>query len=283
MIGDLGFTGVYHKLQSSSGSTRVIQVPISARGAFKITENESPRPQDRVFFNYNYFNNVHALGGGEAVPGFDLHRETVGFEKTFFEGNASFGVRLPIFVKDGSGGGVAADGIGDLSFVMKYAFINDNQSGNVLSGGLVVTAPTGRDQLASVGADIHPTLLQPYVGFIYNMDRFYAQGFSSLIVPTDSRDTTFWANDLGVGYRCFQASDDRCITSLTPTLEAHLNTPLDNRSSSGTIFFPDQMVITGGVHLGICNRAFLTLGAAVPVTGPKPFDIEGVAQFNFTF
>ena len=37
-----------------------VQVPlIPARvGAFKIAENESPRPHDRVYVNYNYFNDI---------------------------------------------------------------------------------------------------------------------------------------------------------------------------------------------------------------------------------
>src|SRR5437879_2886169 len=34
--------------------------PYASAGALKITENENPMPQDRVFFTYNYFDNLHA-------------------------------------------------------------------------------------------------------------------------------------------------------------------------------------------------------------------------------
>src|SRR6266446_1422423 len=44
-------------------------VPVR-RGAFKIAENESPAPQDRVYVNYNYFNDIKRdllFGGHEDV------------------------------------------------------------------------------------------------------------------------------------------------------------------------------------------------------------------------
>lgn len=95
-----------------------------ARGAFKITENESPRPQDRVYTTYNYFSNVF---GSRLAPGqqqTDIHREVIGFEKTLLDGNASAGMRLPYIQVNGDGS-VSKDDIGDLTMVLKYALIND--------------------------------------------------------------------------------------------------------------------------------------------------------------
>src|SRR5439155_99725 len=90
MIGDLG-AGTFARQVivtpigvSTNGhpqfavSNRV--VPLPGRGAFKIEENESPRPLDRVFVSYNYFNSVGLPG----TPSYDLHREVAGFEKAFF-------------------------------------------------------------------------------------------------------------------------------------------------------------------------------------------------------
>jgi hypothetical protein len=37
------------------------------------------------------------------------------------------------------------------------------------------------------------------------------------------------------------------------------------------------------VHLGLCQSLNLTIGAATPVTGPRPFDVEGIVQANLRF
>jgi hypothetical protein len=103
------------------------------RGAFKIQENESPRPMDRVYFNYNFYSGVDL--GSKKV---DIQRETFGFEKTVLDGNASLGIRVPIFQNLDS-----KDDIGDITLIGKYAFFNDRTTGNVISGGVAVTPPTG--------------------------------------------------------------------------------------------------------------------------------------------
>ena len=67
----------------------------SVRG-LKISENQSPRPQDRFFYTFNYFAEVnqHLNQKLEAsVSGLRVYREVLGFEKTFNEGNGS--VRPP--------------------------------------------------------------------------------------------------------------------------------------------------------------------------------------------
>jgi hypothetical protein len=282
MLGDLIGYSVRRVVVLPNGATAVAQVPIAARGAFKIADNESPRPQDRVFFNYNYFNNVNG-SINDFLPRTDLHREIFGFEKTFLGGNASVGVRLPIFQIDGDGG-VSDSDFGDVSFVLKYAVLNDLQTGNVLSGGLVVTAPTGPDAVLFTGEDIHPTLLQPFVGYIFNLDSFYVHGFTSLVVPTDSRDATVLFNDIGIGCWLYRSNGDGFLNAIVPTFEAHINTPLNNRGTDHSpLGFPDFVVLTGGVHFGLCRSSVLTLGMATPVTGPQPFDVEAIAQFNFRF
>ena len=42
----------------------------------------------------------------------------------------------------GNADGFGYDHLGDLTIVTKYALINDRETGNVLSGGLAITAPT---------------------------------------------------------------------------------------------------------------------------------------------
>jgi hypothetical protein len=285
MIGDLlgAGGGVTSFVRSSSGSSRTIVSSnrgiLASAGSFKISENESPRPQDRVFFTYNYFNTATTFGG----PTFDLHRETFGFESTMLDGNASFGARLPILLKDGSGGG-GIDGVGDLSVILKYAAINDHSTGNVLSGGLVVTAPTGRDLYLADGTNLHSWLIQPWLGGICNADNFYFLGFSSLVVPTETKDSTLLSTDIGIGYRAFQCNEGT-ITSIIPTIEGHLTDPLNHTgiNNGGLTGFPDVFTLTAGVHIGLCNQADLTIAGAIPLSGPRPDDFEIIVQFNFRF
>src|SRR5262249_8824910 len=159
----------------------------------------------RVFATYNYYNNINPSfrAGG---PQTDVHREVIGFERTFLDGDASFGVRLP-YVQIYGNESFDAQDIGDLSLILKYALLNDRDTGNVLSAGTVVPAPTGRSFLPAGFPDIHPFLLQPFVGGIANFGDAFVLGFSSIVIPFDQRDVTFLSNDLAIGYRLLNNPD----------------------------------------------------------------------------
>ena len=181
-----------------------------------------------MFFNYNYYNNI-GTGGGLGVGDVNAHREVFGFEKTFLDGNASIGLRAPLFQTTGDSSFKRSD-FGDLSVVFKYAFINDCQTGDVLSGGLVVTVPTGEPGLPTLdGGSIHDVLLQPWVGGFLACDRMFFQGFSSVVVPTDSRDVTLMLNDIGFGYYLHKGEADSFLTAIIPVTELHVTTPLNHR------------------------------------------------------
>jgi hypothetical protein len=244
-----------------------------ARGSFKIAENASPRPQDRVFASYNYYNNV--------IDVLDVHRETIGFEKTFLDGNASVEMRLP-FIQNRAPGGQTESEIADLSVIFKYAFINTPDT--VLSAGLAVTAPTGPIPTVLIFRNtdierVHPWLLQPFVGYYKEVNDFYLHGFTSVMVPTDSHDGTLLFNDLGVGYWLYRGGAG-LVTGIAPTFEAHVTTPLSNR---GIIGFADSVDLTAGAYFLLGDR--LCLGAAVgaPVTGPRLFDFEALFNLNWRF
>jgi hypothetical protein len=280
-----------------------VRVAIPIEGAFKIAENESPRPQDRIFLTYNFYNNltgppsapliesssttmgITTITAATLVPPAtlhtDVHREVIGFEKTFLDGNASFGLRAPLYEQEGDGSFGHGD-IGDLTLILKYALINDHASGDVLSAGLALTAPTG-PAVSTVAGNVHDVLLQPYLGYIWNQGRFYLQGFSSLVVPTDDRDVTILFNDIGLNYRLYCGAPGQTIRFIIPTLEAHVTTPLDHRGAEDPIIVPDLVVLTGGVHVGLGCRSILSLGVATPVTGPRAFHVETLAQLNWRF
>jgi hypothetical protein len=274
---------------------RASVLPPSAR-SFKIADDQSPQPQDRVYFDFNYFDQVnrevnHRLGNG--FHDLRVGRESLGIEKTFFDQRASVGLRLPLNSIDADNqfpglGGSSTD-IGDLTVILKYALWEDRESGDLFSAGLAVTAPTGPDAFAGFDqvTSFHDTTLQPYIGYIWNWHDVYIHGFTALAVPTDSRDVTLLYNDIGVGYRLYEyKEDDRLLTAVAPTFEVHVNTPLNHRGAfrfldpAGT---PDVVDLTLGTAFEFSHRTTLVLAAVAPVTGPKPFDYEVIAQVNVRF
>ncbi len=267
-----------------SGNKAIVIAPLPARSMFNIAENESPRPTDRVFVDYDYFANVDRLLEGIPGTNANLHRETIGFEKTFLDGNASFGMRLPILELVG-GNQVEESQVDDLTMVFKYALINNRETGNVLSGGLVLTVPTGPGLEIEGQSVIHSTVFQPFVGYIYHVNRdLFFQGFSSIAAPTDSRDVTIWFNSLGAGYQLYRAEEtDAGLRGIVPVVEMHVNTPLNHRGlDSGAINFSDSVDFTAGAYFQF-RRATLGLAVGAPVTGPKPYDVEATASLNIHF
>jgi hypothetical protein len=259
-------------------------IPVVARGAFKITENESPLPQDRFFVTYDYFNNLNAGLRTFGMTQSNLHREVVGFEKTLLDGDASIGMRVPILQVTGDPL-LARSDIGATSFIFKYAFVNNRSTGNVLSGGLVITTPTGSDFLPAGVPNINDAMIQPFVGGRYLLGNLYLQGFSSINVPTDSRDVVYLFNDLGTGYIAYRASGkDQWLTMVIPTLELHINTPLNHRGSNqAPIPGLDIVDTTAGVWFQFHQSSTFGVGGVVPLTGPRPFDFQIFAQLNIRF
>jgi len=267
--------------------------------ALKVAENQSPRPQDRVYFTYNYFDNLNeSLNRRFESPLKDINasRYIFGLEKTFDEGRGSIGLRLPLNTITASpaipsrfntlAGTYTA--LNDLSIIGKYVLKQDPETGSLISAGLVVTPPTGPRSFA--GAKFldtpHTTQVQPFLGYIWNRGDVYLHGFSAIDFPINPNQVTIMYNDLGIGYRLYRGDGDRLVSSVTPTFEGHVNTPLNHRDAynpddpAGT---PDVVDLTFGVHVGLRNRSLLTLGVVTPVTGPRPFDVEAVVLFNMYF
>jgi hypothetical protein len=266
----------------------------SIRG-FKIAEDQSPRPIDRVYFFSNYFDDVNKAINtrlNAPVGSIIAYRNTFGFEKTFAEGRGSIGAQLPLntlYVKSQVPGlGGTSTTVGDLSLILKYAFWQDNATGSLVSGGLAVTTPTGTDRFAGARGvtNFHYLGLQPYVGFIWSKDRLFFQGFGSISVPSNSRDVTFLFNDLGVGYYVHRDDDDKAfLSAVVPTFEVHVNTPLNHRGvnfgdPAGT---PDIVDLTYGLNAFFKQRTRLAAAIVTPVTGPRPFSLEVLTQLTIRF
>ncbi len=281
-------------LQSIAAVTAFDAIPTLpvnvVRGAFKVAENETPRPVDRLYVTYNYFSDV--LGSlNPGLQDIDVNRTVFGFEKTFFNGNASVGLRVPILQITGDDF-TEQDGFGDISVLFKFLFWADDRpmtgniltGGSVFSGGLLVTAPSGGSvTFTSLMPEVHPTMLQPWLGGRLAGDRAFMQFFSSVAVPTDDRDTTFFFNDVQLGYILYE---NRCswLSSIVPVFEVHVNTPLNNRGIRDVpVGSSDIVNLLGGVFFGIGRRGTLGLNVGAPVTGPRPNELEAGVLFNYRF
>jgi hypothetical protein len=285
VFGDLIGINSTRVVTLGNGATTVAHgIPLAGRYVgFQITDDESPRPVDRVYFKFNGYNSVNQAILPDSIPRMSAQQELIGFEKTFLQGDASIGMRLPFNQLNGFSD-AEAHVVGDLSVIFKFAWINDRNTGNVFSSGLILTLPTGGGSaiLADGSTAPHSTLFMPWLGYIYNFDRLYLQGFSSVVVPTDSRDPTILFNTLAAGYWLYRNDEDRILNGVVPVVEMHLNTPLNHRSPDDLVFFQDQLNLTVGSYF-VFPR--MTLGGAVgmPLVGPRPYSVEAIATLNFRF
>ncbi len=298
-------TKVLQTTQVPTTVATVVVIPqVGGGGPFKIGENEGIGPQDRVYLTSNYFNGLQGPPGapnsststqqttingepasistttpGVPSPKFSLYRETLGFEKLILDGNSSIGLRVPLIQL--IGGNYSTDAIGDLSVIYKRVLLGD-ANGSLISGGLVLTLPTG-PALQTDAGDVRDVLIQPYLGGRYVSDRFATQGFVSLVVPTDSRDVTALFTDLSLLYKLYSGRPTDFLSYITPSVEAHLSTPLDHLTGMNPIVFPNLLTLTSGVHMGIYERTTFTLAVVTPVTGPRLFNVEAMGYLNYNF
>lgn len=265
--------------------------------SFRICENMSPRPQDRVFFNFNYFTNVNeSINRSDGIPirNMTAYRYIFGVEKTFFDMNASVGLRLPLntLTADGLRPNISTPtrtALGNLSVFGKFVLLEDRSSGSLISAGLAITPPTGPSRFAEAPyvVALNNLTFQPFLGFIWRADRLYFQGFSAVDVPVTDADVTLFYNDLGVGYYVLRSDDPHApLSGLAPTFEVHVTNPLNHRDFSNR-FDPaasaDVVNLTYGLNFEFFRSSVLTVGLVTPVTGPRPFDTELAVLFNAFF
>jgi hypothetical protein len=286
--------------------------------ATKFSDNQSPIPQDRVFANFNYFNNVnYAINQRFQAPvhGIEVYRYLLGFEKTFLGGNASIGISESINNLASRSATPALGGtstaMGDVNVFTKFILYqrwDDNsgmpalggygypaqlggagRNGGLISGGLALTLPTGPGNFAgaSFSKSFRNTGIQPWLGYFYSRGNLYLHGFESIYVPTDPNDVTMLFNDFGIGYYVYRNPNlDTFLTAVAPTAEIHVNVPFTHRDVfnlrdiAGT---QDVVDFTLGANFQFGQRTVLMLGAIAPASGPRPFSIEAVALLNIYF
>jgi hypothetical protein len=263
---------------------------------FKIAENMSPRPQDRLFSTFNYFNDVNGQVNrrlGNTFQDMKVYRQIYGFEKTFLNGDASFGLRVPVntITADSPIRGLGNTGtsFGNITAFTKFIVWKDATAANLVSTGFAVTAPSGPTAFggAPYSVGFRDVQIQPFVGYFFSKDRWYLQGFEAIDVPTDSRDVTMFYSDVGVGYFVYRSPDrGALLKAIAPTFETHLNVPLNHQGSfrvgdpASTATILD---FTFGVNFFVGERGALSVGYVQPVTAPQPFSYEWSLLFNYFF
>jgi hypothetical protein len=268
-------TGVSAAAQgAAAGATTSLigfpQIPLVMPGLLTAANSESARPMDRISFTYSYLdrfqifqsqlNNPNLpLGTSNRSAGFNLNTFSIGVEKTFLDGKASFYAQIPFLDATGNTTGQAIDGLGDVSLGLKYVLLADDQYKNLLTGGFTVSAPTGRDvqyptsfkNVAFNGnlittipgpggtvatfTRINPTFLQPWVAGQIGSDRLLIHNYFGVLIPTDNNVATFLNNDLTVGYTLYRCNSDRWITSVTPVVGFQALIPVSHRGEPASI------------------------------------------------
>ncbi len=260
------------------------RIPTFNRGQFKITENETPRPTTRAYLTYNFYDNIFKSVGSD-TPRVMLHQQNFGYEQAFADQRYSVGVRLP-YNQIVSPGFYNQTSLGDLTIVTKAVIAENRATGDLLSGGVSLTTPTGSVPKSSfTDNNFRSLLIQPYLGYIVNSGDLFFQGFSSVVIPTDSSDVTIFTQSLALGYALYKRPCGGLVTGIYPVFEAHLNTPLNKRGDLRTsqILFPDNLTLLGGTFFELYGRSTLGFAAGAPVTGPRPFSLQATALLSVRF
>lgn len=222
---------------------------------FKIADNFSPFPVDRVFFNFNHFHNaLRTANSADAA----LQRGVLGLEKTFLSGLWSVEGRLPFIsglnenqAMDATTDANLNGSFGNVSLALKrLLFRNELWAASI---GLGMIFPTGNDAnlfmsgtapLPAVSVRNETYYLQPFLGLLWTPNsQFFAQFAlqadfdtrgNSVYIPATRQnrigviqDQTVAYLDASFGYWLFHdPTSGRLITGLAPMIEFHQTSSL---------------------------------------------------------
>lgn len=288
-------------------------------GGFKVSENGEVLPVDRVFFNYNHFQNPLVLQGPDSFTTGNYDRVTLGLEKTFANGAHSIEMRLPL-----SGGidttlnrpsgpvGLGGGKLGNLTLVFKTLLYQDRRT--AVGGGLALEIPTGEDLFLTT-----PTVgtfefenqafhLHPYLGLIHMTDddvffNSYLQfdaGLNGNPLYQTTTATQRLGNlsplslvlfDVGVGKWIYRNLEQDGITGIAPLVELHYLSTIDEIDRLNRGRSPDLRTVrdsfqalnlTAGTHVEINGYSALRVAAVAPLLGQnfRTFDAEVQVQYT---
>lgn len=271
---------------------------------YKIAENVSPMPQNRVYFNYNHFHNaLQDVAGNQ----YSLDRFAFGSERAFGDGQFSIDARLPFSsalnsTYDYDNPVPQATELGNLGFGLKALLLKTETW--LVSAGTTIVLPTGDDYRERAGgADrlvvkndaVH---MAPYLGLLVTPNQqWFFQGFvqtdfdlngNELITFGNSQGTIQDQNlmfvDVSMGrWLARRRISSRRTLGIAAISELHYTTTMNNSdfvSGFGNSFAHiDVLNTTLGMHLQY-GLAALRIGAAAPLRDgeEKLFDAEVFVQ-----
>jgi hypothetical protein len=297
MLGDSQSFFSAGSLSASHSTVGARLVTVLAASGFKITENEGVRPETRVFLGINYFTGLYHSEQLPGEPRVRFTRFLLGSEHGFLDDSFSIGIRVPYFQETDEAGG-SLSGLGSVTLIGKAVLAENRDTGNCLVGGLALTLPTGQNypafqttlitipgggtiEVTEQVDSINPTIIQPYLGFVYwPSENLYVHGFSALAFATDDDVPVVWFNDIAAGAFLYRGRE----LSVVPTAEFHLTTPFGHEGTEG---FPvgvvHTLITTLATHLVWNDGPRVTFGVGFPLTGPQPFSTELIAQLNVPY
>jgi hypothetical protein len=291
--------------------------------AAKIADDSRPLPTDRLFFDYNHFDQANITANG-AVVGLD--RYTLGIEKAFCDGLWSVEIKAPIESGlnriqdlDASTNGNEGTMFGNLSIAPKVLVYESCRS--VIAAGVLFDLPTAPDaQFLPSGVTttmvkddaVH---IEPFIGlqfapncrlfsitylqfdFDANGDRVFdlsRTGLQPFQVGRLRGPNSLYV-DWSAGYWLFHDGPCDCcgrryLTGVAPVIELHYATAVENARSVGTVEAArdrvDILNLTSGAHFELGRCSTLAVAVAVPLrTQPrdKEFSTELLVEFNRRF
>ncbi len=216
----------------SGSALSSVSIPLlNTANRFKISSNQSPLPTDRVFFNYQFFNDVAQVtkSPGFLLPAnafpttrhkYDFNQYTIGGEKTWNCKTRSIQIQVPIITTlgatipgfistpaSGLPGGNDAQ-LGNISLIYKRLLYRDQRK--AFSWGLAMQLPTANnvaiDRWVPSGANPFggdsfslnndAVILSPYLGFMLTCKpRLFVQGFVQWSLPLNDNHYNFASVD----------------------------------------------------------------------------------------
>jgi hypothetical protein len=317
MIGDtlgLGFQFRAPKIDGKTGFGG--DVPLGA-GSVKIGEDTSPLPVDRVFFDFNHFQNAYVTANGVDVP---LNRYTFGLEKTFFNGLMSVELKAPLDnglndIQDVTASTLDNEGTIFGTMVLTPKILLFQNSFWAASSGLALGLPTSptvglNTQFDRIRMFDDSTHVAPFLGLLLTPnDRWFSItylqfDFDSIGDHVNVDDTpvgTLHVPDLmyvdcSVGYWLFYNQPTgsritRYVTGMAPIVELHYTHAMESAEGIPDVVEPNNdkfnaLNITGGFFFKLGESAGLTVAGVAPLRtlpSDKEFDAEVLVQFNRWF
>lgn len=222
-------------------------------GRVRLQDNNSPIPQDRCFFDYNYFHNVPFTPGGV-----DVNRFAPGLERTFWDRLASFEIRVPMGLTLSSNltsdlpAQVNHSELGNIALATKFLLLSSQEF--AFTAGCGVSLPTADDldvgladgtDLISVQNDsVH---LLPYLAFLYMPE--YSNCFfqSFLTFDLDTNGTPVYANINDTGLQHIGRWNDQNLLTLSLSGGAWIyennyrNSPLSRVALTGELHYTETL------------------------------------------